>query len=174
MIHSSRKFCHADPWLILTGSSSEVQLHVSLPRHSPSLSGRGKHQELCQLSTPSLAEFASVGLSLRNMTLNLVPTCAELLTRLAAVLLQVCELPAPGLGWTRGSSDTCTTCTKLSIQLVPSLLTNLLSTLPFIPTDLAGETIPLLSGIWSISRAKADTGSTGAPFGIMLIRSPAR
>ena len=43
-----------------------------------------------------------------------------------------------------------------------------------IPTDLAGETIPLLSGIWSISRAKADTGSTGAPFGIMLIRSPAR
>lgn len=136
MIHSSRKFCHADPWLILTGSSSEVQLHVSLPRHSPSLCGRGKHQELCQLSTPSLAEFASVGLSLRNLTLNLVPTCAELLTRLAAVLLQVCELPAPGLGWTRGSSDTCTTCTKLSIQLVPSLLTNLLSTLPFISTQI--------------------------------------
>lgn len=103
------------------------------PRHSPSLSGRGEHQELCQLNALSLAEFAS--LVLKNLTLNPVPTCAELLTGLAAVLLQVselCKLPAPGQGETRGSGHTCTTCTKLSIQLVPSLFTNLLSILPLI------------------------------------------
>lgn len=41
-------------------------------------------------------------------------------------------------------------------------------------TEPVGETIPLLSGMRSIPRAKADTGSTGAPFGIMLISSPAR
>lgn len=31
MIHSSGKFCHAAQWLILTGSSSKVQLHMPLP-----------------------------------------------------------------------------------------------------------------------------------------------
>lgn len=145
------------------------------PRHSPSLSGQGEHQELFQLSALSLAEFASVGLSLRNLTLNPVHTCAELLTGMAAVLLQMselCKLPAPGQGESRGSSHTCTTCTKFSIQFVPSLFTKLLSILPFISihsnpsiwlSSCAFALVPLgNTGIWAALGEQGESSPTHA------------
>lgn len=48
------------------------------------------------------------------------------------------------------------------------------NSVPQFPHQLMVETILILLSTQHIPGAKADTGSTGAPFGIMLIRSPAR